>query len=53
MKIITGGWYTFYNTHCRMTVDRPSVVLSQKQELAVWRPAPFFCIMTHVTGHIP
>ena len=27
----------------------PSVELSQKQELAVCRPAPFFCIMTLVT----
>ena len=27
----------------------PSVVLSQKQELAVCRPAPFFCIITQVT----
>ena len=29
--------------------SKPSVELSQKQELAVWRPAPFFCMMTHVT----
>ena len=27
----------------------PSVELSQKQELAVCRPAPFFCMITHVT----
>lgn len=27
----------------------PSVPLSQKQELAVWSPAPFFCIITQVT----
>ena len=32
-----------------LTVQLPSVVLSQKHELAVWRPAPFFCIITHVT----
>ena len=32
------------------TVNRPSVVLSQKHELAVCRPAPFFCMITHVTG---
>lgn len=31
------------------TVQLPSVVLSQKHELAVWSPAPFFCIITHVT----
>lgn len=32
-----------------LTVQLPSVELSQKQELAVWRPAPFFCMITHVT----
>jgi len=35
-----------------LTVQLPSVVLSQKHELAVWRPAPFFCIMTHVTIYL-
>jgi len=29
----------------------PSVVLSQKQELEVWRPAPFLCMMTQVTDN--
>jgi len=28
----------------------PSVLQFQKQELAVCKPAPFFCIMTHVTA---
>ena len=28
----------------------PSVVLSQKHDVAVCRPAPFFCIITAVTG---
>ena len=28
----------------------PSVLLFQKQELAVCKPAPFFCMMTHVTA---
>ena len=32
-----------------LTVQLPSVELSQKQELAVCNPAPFFCIITHVT----
>lgn len=32
------------------TVQLPSVSLFQKQELAVWRPAPFFCMIKHVTG---
>lgn len=27
----------------------PSVPLSQKQELAVCKPAPFFCMITQVT----
>lgn len=31
-------------------VDAPSVVLSQKQEVAVCSPAPFFCISTAVTA---
>lgn len=31
------------------TVHDPSVLLSQKQEEAVCRPAPFFCIIVHVT----
>jgi len=35
-----------------LTVQLPSVWLSQKQELAVWRPAPFFCIITHVTMYL-
>ena len=32
-----------------LTVQLPSVVLSQKHELAVCKPAPFFCMITHVT----
>jgi len=28
----------------------PSVLQFQKQELAVCNPAPFFCMMTHVTA---
>jgi len=28
----------------------PSVLQFQKQELAVCKPAPFFCMMTHVTA---
>lgn len=32
-----------------LTVQLPSVWLSQKQELAVCNPAPFFCIITQVT----
>lgn len=35
-----------------LTVQLPSEVLSQKQELAVWRPAPFFCMMTQVTMYL-
>lgn len=31
------------------TVQLPSVELSQKHELAVCRPAPFFCMITQVT----
>lgn len=31
------------------TVHEPSVLLSQKQEDAVCRPAPFFCMIVHVT----
>ena len=31
------------------TVQLPSVELSQKHELLVWTPAPFFCTTTHVT----
>ena len=34
------------------TVLDPSVELSQKQELAVCRPAPFFCTMIHVTMYL-
>lgn len=30
----------------------PSVVLSQKQALAVCIPAPFFCMMVQLTGHV-
>jgi len=30
-------------------VQLPSVALSQKQELAVWTPAPFFWTTTQVT----
>jgi hypothetical protein len=30
----------------------PSVVLSQKHELAVCKPAPFFCIITQVTIYL-
>lgn len=32
-----------------LTVHEPSVSLFQKQELAVCRPAPFFCIIMQVT----
>lgn len=32
------------------TVQLPSVALSQKQELAVCTPAPFFWTTTQVTG---
>lgn len=32
-----------------LTVQLPSVLLSQKQELAECKPAPFFCIMVEVT----
>jgi len=35
-----------------LTVHEPSVELSQKQELAVCSPAPFFCIMTQVTIYL-
>lgn len=31
------------------TVQDPSVSLFQKQELAVCKPAPFFCIIMQVT----
>lgn len=31
------------------TVQDPSVSLFQKHELAVCNPAPFFCIIVHVT----
>ena len=31
-------------------LSSPSVELSQKHELAVCRPAPFFCIITQVTA---
>lgn len=34
------------------TVQLPSVVLSQKQELAVCNPAPFFCMITQVTMYL-
>lgn len=34
------------------TVHEPSVVLSQKHELAVCKPAPFFCIITHETMYL-
>lgn len=34
------------------TVQLPSVELSQKHELAVCNPAPFFCIITHVTIYL-
>jgi hypothetical protein len=30
----------------------PSVLLSQKHELVVCRPAPFFCMITHVTMYL-
>lgn len=30
--------------------NSPSVVVSQKQELAVWRPAPLLCITAQVTA---
>lgn len=32
-----------------LTVQVPSVVVSQKHELAVWRPAPLLCITAQVT----
>ncbi len=32
-----------------LTLQLPSLELSQKQELAVCNPAPFFCMITHVT----
>jgi len=35
-----------------LTVQLPSEELSQKHELAVWRPAPFFCIITQVTIYL-
>lgn len=35
-----------------LTVQLPSVLLSQKHELAVCNPAPFFCIMMHVTMYL-
>ena len=35
-----------------LTVQLPSDVLSQKHELAVCRPAPFFCMITHVTMYL-
>ena len=35
-----------------LTVHDPSVELSQKQELAVCNPAPFFCIITQVTIYL-
>jgi len=31
----------------------PSVLLSQKHEEAVCSPAPFFCMITHVTVGTP
>ena len=34
------------------TVQDPSVPLSQKQDEAVWSPAPFFCMMLHVTMYL-
>lgn len=34
------------------TVHEPSVVLSQKHELAVCKPAPFFCIITQETMYL-
>lgn len=34
------------------TVQLPSVELSQKQELAVCNPAPFFCMITQVTMYL-
>lgn len=35
-----------------LTVQLPSLELSQKQELAVCNPAPFFCIITQVTIYL-
>lgn len=35
-----------------LTVQLPSVALSQKQVLAVCRPAPFFCMMIQVTMYL-
>ena len=34
------------------TVRLPSVSLSQKHDAAVCRPAPFLCMMTHVTTYL-
>lgn len=31
-------------------MHKPSVPMSQKQELEVWMPAPFFCMMMHETA---
>lgn len=37
---------------CQSPQNVPSVVLSQKQALAVCIPAPFFCMMVQLTGHV-
>lgn len=40
----------FTNFSVNNLSNLPSVLLFQKQELAVCKPAPFFCMMTHVTA---
>ena len=49
--VISACVYLSVFAHNNMTPPAlPSVVLSQKQVLAVCRPAPFFCMMIQVTG---
>ena len=38
--------------HTSSCVHAPSVVLSQKHDVAVCSPAPFFCISTAVTTYL-
>lgn len=40
---------TYMDLFSQRTVQLPSVLLSQKHELAVCSPAPFFCITVQVT----
>ena len=35
-----------------LTLQLPSLRVSQKQVLAVCSPAPFFCMMIHVTTYL-